>query len=311
MKPQITTANKGPILTKSTFKNYDLCINPYVGCQFGCKYCYVRFFVKDPNKEWGEFVRLRKHIEEKLPKELHEAAGRRVVIGTMTDPYQPAERTHRLTRKVLELLKTSHVSKVGIFTRSPIVAEDLDLIRELPRARVHYTITPYTREILEKLEPIAVSTQRRFDTVRLIKAAGIRAQVNVSPVLPKLSDQFTEEFAKTISEIGVDEFHVDPMQAYGEAFKATKEALIGTPDWPAIEEMLLDSDKYQVWKDQYRDSWFEAWKKYGNPDALPVWMDHAKKVMIDMSTGKDLDHRRYGDDTYEYKRVFGYCGLPL
>lgn len=306
MKPEITTAAKNSILTKSTFKNYDLCVNPYVGCQFGCKYCYVRFFVKDPKREWGEFVRLRKHLEDKLPKELPKAAGKRVVIGTMTDPYQPAERTHRLTRRALELLKDSDVAKVGIFTRSPIVVEDLDLIKQLPRARIHLTITPYSREVLQKIEPIAISTKRRFETIKAIKDAGIKAQVNVSPALPILSDPYTEEFAKTMAELEVDEFHVDPMQAYGEAFTATKEALKDIPEWPKLEEMLLDDTKYQVWKDQYRDAWFTAWRTYGHKKCLPIWMDHKHHVMTDMNTGRELDHRVYGDDD-----VLGYCGLPL
>lgn len=306
MKPQITTAAKNSILTKSTFKNYDLCINPYVGCQFGCKYCYVRFFVKDPSHDWGEFVRLRSHLEDKLPKELPKAAGKRVVIGTMTDPYQPVERTNRLTRRTLELLKDSKVAKVGIFTRSPIVVDDLDLIKQLPRARVHFTITPYAKDILHKIEPIAVSTKRRFETIKLIKEAGIKTQVNVSPVLPIYSDPYIEEYAKLFAEIGVDEFHVDPMQAYGEAFEATKLALKDTPEWSKVEEMLTDDAKYQTWKDEYRNSWFTAWKTYGHKECLPIWMDHKKRVMTNMNTGAELDHRVYGDDD-----IRGYCGLPL
>jgi DNA repair photolyase len=296
MKPEITIATKGTILTKSMFSNYDFCINPYVGCQFGCKYCYVRFFVKDANHEWGEFVRLRKHLENKLPKELPKAAGMRVVIGTMTDPYQPIERTYRLTRRTLEILKDSQVSKVGVFTRSPIVTEDLDLIKKLPRARIHFTITPYSREILKKIEPIAVSTKRRFETVKAIIDAGIRTHVNISPAIPILSDPYTDEFAKTMAELKVNEFHVDPMQAYGEAFEATKQALKDMPDWPKIEEMLRDDAKYQVWKNKYRDDWFTAWRTYGHKECLPVWKDHKNHVMIDMNTGQELNRRVYGDD---------------
>ena len=150
-----SVARRSTIVTKSMFSGYDLCINPYVGCEFGCSYCYVRFTVKDDNHEWGEFVRVRAHMADKLPKELDKGnfriqdgtvpvldddgkqertpAGKprkrslyktmamsdaRLVLGTMTDPYQPAEKRHRITRTALELI-TEHPNqfkKVGIFT---------------------------------------------------------------------------------------------------------------------------------------------------------------------------------------------------
>ncbi len=298
MKPKVTDANRGPIITESKFKNYDLCINPYVGCQFGCKYCYVRFFVKDKEKDWGEFVRVRKHITEKLPKELPKAAGKRIVIGTMTDPYQPIERQHRLTRAVLEAIDAAKEkpSKIGIFTRSPIVTEDIDLIKKMPRIRVHYTVTPFERDILSKIEPIAISTQRRWDTIKALKSAGIRTHVNVSPVIPIISEPFTEEFAKKMAELEVDEFYVDPMQAYGEALKATKEAIGHIKEWADIEKLLTNKEQYLEWKEKYRQTWFEIWEKNKSPKTLAIWQDHIRHIMIDMSTGEEMDHDLYGDD---------------
>lgn len=298
MDLKVSTATRSPVLTPTKFKGYDLCINPYVGCQFGCKYCYVRFFVKDDEKPWGEFVRLREHIKDKLPKELQKAAGKRIVFGTMTDPYQPIERTHRLTRTALEiLLGAEHKpNKVGIFTRSPIVTEDLDLIKKLPRARIHLTITPFERSIMSKIEPIAISTQRRWATIQAIKEAGVRAHVNVSPAVPLLSEQFTEEFAKKMTEIGVDEFYVDPMQAYGEAMTATKEAIGHIPEWKEIEKILSDNKLYKAWKTTYRDQWFAVWRKLQPSKTLGIWQDHVTHTTIDMATGAELDRRRYGDD---------------
>ena len=76
-----TVASRGKLISKTGFKNYDICLNTYVGCQFGCTYCYVRFFIKDDNKEWGKFVRLRHHVADKLPKELPVHAGKRMVMG--------------------------------------------------------------------------------------------------------------------------------------------------------------------------------------------------------------------------------------
>jgi len=318
---KVVVANRSRVIDKTGFKGYDVMANPYVGCQMGCSYCYVRFFIKDPEKPWGEFVRVRKHIEDKLPTELEKGyfsldAGKddegtkqkrrvnnedlRLVIGTMTDPYQPVERKHRITRTMLQILVNAkpQLNKVGIFTRSPIVLDDLDLIVRLPRKRVHYTVTPYTPEVLHLIEPIAIRTERRWDTIRKLKAAGVRCHVNVAPAIPVISEQFTDEYAKTLAEIGVDEFFVDPMQAYSESWDALKACLKDHPQWAAIEEIMGDKDAYDEWKALYKARWFEAWDKVRKiaPETLPIWSDHVHHTWTDMRTNKQMDIHRYGDD---------------
>lgn len=317
----VTVASRSKVIVKSGFKGYDACANPYVGCQFGCAYCYVRWFQVDKQHEWGEYVRVRKHIEDKLPTELEkgyftfdagkDAAGNKVhrrvnnenlrlVIGTMTDPFMPIERKHRVTRTMLKIIADAKpgLNKIGIFTRSPIVLDDLDLIVRLPRKRVHYTVTPYTPEVMKLIEPIAIRTERRFDTIRKLKAAGVRCHVNVAPAIPVISEQFTEEYARTLAEIGVDEFFADPMQAYSESWDALKGCLKDHPQWPAIEEIMGDKTAYDEWKALYKARWFEAWSKVRktSPNTLPVWSDHVHHTWINMNTGKDMDPRKYGDD---------------
>jgi DNA repair photolyase len=362
------TAPRTQLITKSTFKAYDACFNPYVGCQFGCKYCYVRFFVKDDGKdrefvplptdllerrritdnlkdqegyvshqshtdgamviykrerdkvEWGEFVRRREHIADKLPREVarghiridngsikHEDGTKqrlhktienkdiRLVIGTMTDPYMPIERKYRLTRTALEILKDAGYNKIGVFTRSPIVLDDLDLIKQLPRARVHFSITPYKPEILKKIEPIAIPTEARFDTIQKIKEAGIRVHVNVAPAIPIYSEGFEDEFCKRLADIGVDEFFVDPMQAYDQSFTATEETLQNDPDWPKTRTIMQVTDNYNTWKDAFRKAWEKAWKKHGREETLAIWCDHINHTWDNLRTGEKLDPRNYND----------------
>lgn len=313
-------ATRSKLIVKSTFKGYDACLNPYVGCQFGCKYCYVRFFIKDPHGDWGEFVRRREHIKDKLPKEIEKGYIRiptgkikddegksktlftnidnkdaRLVVGTMTDPYMPIERKHRLTRAALEILPTANYNKVGIFTRSPIVLEDLDLIKNLPRARVHFSITPYKKETLQKIEPIAIMTSRRFETIKAIKEAGIRVHVNVAPAIPIYSDGLEAEFCQKLADAKVDEFFVDPMQGYDQSFKATKEALKGDKCWPKVEKIMQNKERYQEWKDGYRDRWRQAWAEHGCEETLPIWCDHISHVWQNLQTGDPLNPRRYND----------------
>lgn len=339
-KALVTVAPKTKVLTKSGFSGYDVCMNPYVGCEFGCSYCYVRFFVKDAEKPWGEFVRVREHLEEVLPKELRlgsvklddgrqpllddegnptqDERGRpatrpayrhlpipeaRLVIGTMTDPYQPKEAKHRITRRALELLTapgTIQFKKVGIFTRSPLVLQDLDLIQKLPKARVHFTVTPFPHGIMRAIEPFSPLTERRWETVKALKDAGLRVHVNVAPVMPGMSEGFIEEWAERLAKLGVDEYFVDPMQPYKESFAAFKEACVGRTDvnWSETEAVMTDRDRYLDWKFDFFRAWNEARKKFEHlaPNQLPIWSDHENKVWVDMRDGKQMSKRVYGDE---------------
>jgi len=289
-----TDASRGKLIVKSGFKGYDVTVNPYVGCEFGCKYCYVRFFVKDKEKPWGEFVRRRMHIAQKLPKEAPKHAGKRIVLGTMTDVYQPVEKQARLTRLTLQILKTKgSFGKIGIFTRSPIITDDIELIASLPKARVHFTISPYEDAVVKMLEPIGISMVRRWRTIQELKDAGIRVHVNVAPAIPFLSDGLTESIAQKMAEIGVDEFFVDSMQAYGESFIATEEGLKDHPDWPKIKKTMEDKHgAYLTWKAKYHKDWDAAWKKYGSSNTLPIWSDHENKVWQKLVTGEQMDHNK-------------------
>ena len=294
-------ANKGKVVTDSKFSGYDKCLNPYVGCEFGCKYCYVRFFLKDKDKGWGEFVRVRKHIETRLPGDLPALEDQRLVLGTMTDPYQPAERTHRITRSAIKILLQGKLKKVGIFTRSPIILDDIDIIAKLPRARVHFTITPYPRGILQQIEPIAIQTEARFMAVRKLKEAGIRVHCNIAPTVPFLSESFTEDFVKEMVDIGVDEFFVDPMQPYAQSMEAMKEAMDDKALWADIEKLMGDKEGYLNWKNEQKEVWFKEWDKHGHksPDTLAIWSDHENHTWVDMTTKENMSKRLYGDDLEE------------
>ncbi len=331
-KSLITIANKSALITPTGFNNYDVCFNPYVGCEFGCSYCYVRFFVKDKQREWGEFVRVRESVEGKLPEILRKGfirlpAGKttsidqdgnkivkklykspsisemRLVIGTMTDPYQPQEKKHRITRKALEILLRDdlpHFEKVGIFTRSPLVLQDIDLIKHLPKARIHFTITPYPDEMTRVIEPYSPIVASRWKVIEKIKKAGIRTHVNVAPVLPKISEQYIDEFAKKLAELGVDEYFVDPMQAYKESYESFEQACKRLPGikWNEIEEIMKNKQKYNEWKSNFQDKWNESRAKYESlaPNQLPIWSDHEHRVWVNMKNGLQMNKKNYGDN---------------
>lgn len=301
---KITTASKGsPLIVKSLFKGYDTCMNPYVGCEMGCCFCYVRFFVKDKDRDWGEFLRIRQHLAKKLPKEIDKIIEpTRLVIGTMTEPFQPQERKHRITRKALEIIlsKKDKFKKVGIFTRSPIVLEDIELIKQLPGARVHVSISPFSTKVMQRLEPIGILHSRRLETARVLKEAGIRVQLNIAPCLPFYSEHNIDELANWIAEIGAEQFFVDPMQAYDRSFAKTKEVLEKDPEWAEVEKIVTNKKLYAEWKAKYWDQWKQAWGKVQTPEitntTLAIWNDHETHVRKEMMTGTDIGHDKDGDE---------------
>lgn len=324
----ISIASRGSLLAETHFSNYDACLNTYVGCEFACTYCYVRYFIKDDKLSWGQFVRVRAHLQDRLPRELQKGhiklkdgwrivndkrqrkfkhlaiPDARLVIGTMTDPYQPAERKHRITRTALDTLLRQdlpHFKKVGIFTRSPIVLDDLRLITQLPKPRVHFTITPFPPAVMRAIEPYSPMTSRRWDVVKWLKAAGLRVHCNISPVIPQLSERFIPEFVQKLIALGVDEYFVDPMQPYAESFQAFAKACYGLPgvNWTQIEQTITDRNAYLDWKADFFGTWNEEREKHQHlaPNQLPIWCDHENGVWINMLNMKQMNHCHYGDET--------------
>jgi DNA repair photolyase len=171
-------------------------INPYRGCEFGCKYCYARYA--------HEFMELRDPLqfERKIFAKHFDAAafrqeltrlphGETIAIGTATDPYQPAERRFRVTRSILEVFATVAGFRIGITTKSDLVARDIDVLQEIQRRHyvgIHMTITTVDRELARALEPMAPRPDLRLAAVRKLNAAGIRASVFSSPIMPLIND---------------------------------------------------------------------------------------------------------------------------
>ena len=290
------TEIKSKALSTSGFAGYDYCLNPYVGCQFGCKYCYARQFVVD-QKPWGEFVRVRGL--DRLASMMSSITPTRLAIGTACDPYQPAERVYRRTRSSLQMILACDppFTEVGIWTRCPRVLDDVELIQKLPGGRVHFTITPYPPHILKALEPIPIPAESRFKVVKRLKDAGIRTFVNISPIIPLADDSYIEEFAAKLAELKVNGFVVDPVQAYKPVMEAMHAAMQNVPEWPAARALILDKLKYMAWKKEHNDKWVKAWKKVqaSSPDTLAVVMDHATHTKTDIRTNKLLDWKNCYD----------------
>jgi DNA repair photolyase len=187
-------------------------LNPYVGCEFGCSYCYARkthewtleranaagavIASEAKQSPWESFEHeiLVKHAApEVLLRTLEPAklAGAELVIGTATDPYQPAERRFLLTRRLLEALLRFQGLSLGLITKSPLVTRDLDVLTRLSERHelsVNISLASMDAALLRRLEARSPAPHARIRALERLVRAGIPAGLLIAPILPGITD---------------------------------------------------------------------------------------------------------------------------
>ena len=165
-------------------------LNPYVGCAFGCRFCYAHYVGRRIGRraeEWGTFVLPKEGFEEALVRQLRRPQryyGRYVLIGSATDPYQPLEAKRLLTRRTLEIfLKMAPGVRLSILTRSPLVLRDTDLFLRLG-VEVGISISVMKENYFREVEPISPPPWVRLHVLRRLKDAGVDTYAFVAPVFP-------------------------------------------------------------------------------------------------------------------------------
>ena len=173
------------IMTKSSLPVGGYSVNPYVGCTHACKYCYASFMKRftGHKEEWGTFLDVKHWPEIKNPKKY---AGQRVVIGSVTDGYNPQEEQLGNTRKLLEQLIGSDAD-ILICTKSDLVVRDIDLLKKLGRVTVSWSINTLDENFKNDMDS-ASSIERRISAMKQVYEAGIRTVCFVSPVFPGITD---------------------------------------------------------------------------------------------------------------------------
>jgi DNA repair photolyase len=171
-------------------------VNPYRGCEFGCQYCYARYThefmeLRDP-AEFERRIFLKAGAADLLRRDLRRVRpGESIAIGTATDPYQPAERRHRVTRSLLEVLAGCTGLTLGIITKSDLIVRDAELLQRIAsgnRLSVRLTITTTDTQLARLLEPRAPRPDLRLKAVSALRAAGLQVGVMAAPILPALTD---------------------------------------------------------------------------------------------------------------------------
>jgi len=170
-------------------------INPFMGCEYSCLYCYVRSnkVISKRHGEWGEYVDIRINAPELLEKELLSKKPKCVLLGSTTDCFQGVEKKYAITKQILEILNR-HKVFYNILTRSPAVAEYADLLKEGFCKKIYFTINNISPELKNKLEPKSPGFESRFSSINKMLDENIPVVPYFSPILPWLSD-FKDIFA--------------------------------------------------------------------------------------------------------------------
>jgi DNA repair photolyase len=189
---------------------FDRSINPYRGCEHGCVYCYARpthaYLGLSPGLDFESRLFAKPDAARLLERELRAPSYRcqMLALGTNTDPYQPIERQHEITREILEVLSAfSH--PVGIVTKSALVARDIDILAPMAKrnlAHVFLSITTLDPVLARRMEPRAATPAKRLTTIQALVEAGIPTGVMAAPMIPALNDSELEAILEAAAKAG-------------------------------------------------------------------------------------------------------------
>ncbi|MEW6455440.1 MAG: radical SAM protein [Acidobacteriota bacterium] len=182
---KIKETNSKKILNRSKIEGVDYCINPYIGCFHGCKYCYAEFMKKYTfhTENWGEFVDIKINSPELLEKEIKSMRKGLIMISSVTDPYQPIEKKYEITKRILEILLI-YQFPVEILTKSSLILRDIEILKKFNDLCVGLTITTDNEYIKKIFEPRSSSISERVNTIEILHKNGIRTFCFVGPILP-------------------------------------------------------------------------------------------------------------------------------
>jgi len=172
------------ILSKSKVSDYT--INPYIGCEHACTYCYARFMKRftGHREKWGRFVDVKINAANLLQREIKKKRAGRVWISGVCDPYQPIEKKYELTRRCLKIL-SKHDWPVTVQTKSYLVLRDIELLREFSDIEVGLTITTADENIRKIFESHAPPIKERIETLEKLHSTGLKTYAMIAPILPK------------------------------------------------------------------------------------------------------------------------------
>lgn len=195
---EITAKN---IITKSNIPAVDYVINPYIGCNHSCIYCYARFMKRFTGhaEKWGDFIDVKMNAADLIPSHSTKYRGKFFFLSSVTDPYLPLEKKYELTRRILKKLIPLQ-PHLGVQTKSNMVLRDIDLLKQFRECEVGLTITTLDDNFRKIIEPATAAIPKRIEALQKLKDFGIKTYVFIGPLWPFLTDwraiiKATEQYA--------------------------------------------------------------------------------------------------------------------
>lgn len=222
------------IISDSGLYGVDYSINPYTGCEHGCKYCYATFmkkYSKHP-EPWGEFVDVKTNARSVLEKDLTKKKKGSILMSSVTDPYQPLEDEYELTKKILKRLADTEFS-VTILTKSDLVLRDLNILKEFNpnRISVGFTINFLNERDRTIWEPRSSKISQRIKALRKISESGIESYVHVGPYFEGITNMkgLLVEIEEYATELQVESIN----------FRANKKRIMKTvrENYPGLKQV--------------------------------------------------------------------------
>lgn len=208
-------------LNRTKIPGFDYCMNPYRGCTHGCVYCYASFMCRftGHEEEWGKFLDVKVNLPAVLQRQLarsRTAPRGKVLVGTVTDAYQPSESKYRLTRSSLEILADHPGMEIHVLTKSTLVRRDIPVLKRLKGCEVGFTITTLDERSASILEPGASPPLARLEAAEELMKEGIRVWAFVAPLLPGLTDtdDSLSALLGTLRKKGIKQVDFDPLNPY-------------------------------------------------------------------------------------------------
>lgn len=255
-------------------------INPYVGCEHKCCYCYARFMKRftDHTEPWGEFVDVKINAPEVLEKQLKSDMYKKgpIFIGTVCDPYQPLEKRYKATRKILEIL-LPYNAPVSILTKSSLVLEDLDILKKFRDIEINFTVTTLDEKWRKLTEPNSSSTNERLKAAEKLSKENIPVYAMVGPYWPRFTepDKLFSEFKKA----GVKKVFSESFNATGDNFLGVKEVLEKNyPNlFPEFRKIFFETESFENFYNEAEQKLLSASKEHSIPVEVFFGQGHKRK----------------------------------
>ncbi len=265
---------------KCGFPGGGLAINPYIGCGHNCLYCYARFMKRftGHTEDWGTFVDVKKNIKSVLEKQMASPRykGKRIFIGTVTDPYQPIEKDYRVTREIIQVL-VKHNNPLSILTKSDLVLRDLNLLKKIKKVDLNFTVNTLNGNWQKIVEPNSSSTKERLKAMKKLTEEGISVFAMMGPYWPLFTD--AESLFKEFKKVGVKHLFTESFNTVGGNW--TNLQKVAQKSYPGeiaeIKRILFNKDNFYQFYNKAQNEVKHLSKKYKIPATIYFGLGHAGK----------------------------------